>query len=193
MSTIKQIEQEVTWRLRKGQLQEIILNSVKIAGFLSIALLAPNALSTFKKLGITANPRQKEIIANTRKSLVRDGLLIYTDGKLTLTEKGRNKLEKITQQNNIIQKPKKWDGKWRVLIFDIPNKRKGLRDKVRHSLIDVGFCKIQQSVWVYPYPCDDFITLLKADFKVGKDLLYMVVESIEYDQTLRSCFNLTKK
>jgi hypothetical protein len=43
-------------------------------------------------------------------------------------------------------------------------------------------------VWVYPYDCEDLITLLKADFKIGKDLLYVITESIENDKWLRQSF-----
>src|SRR3989344_5509248 len=50
--------------------------------------------------------------------------------------------------------------------------------------------KLQNSVWVYPYDCEDFISLLKADFKIGKDVLYIIVEKLENDWHLRKFFNL---
>jgi len=77
-----------------------------------------------------------------------------------------------------------------VLIFDIPEKRKGTREKVRRTLISLGFERLQDSVWVFPYDCEDLITLLKVDFKIGKDILYLVVESLEYDLPLRKKFGL---
>lgn len=80
-----------------------------------------------------------------------------------------------------------------MLIFDIPEYRKGLREKIRRSLIAVGFERLQDSVWVYPYDCEDFIMLLKADFKVGKDMLYMVVDELEYDLPLRRRFGLRSR
>ena len=55
----------------------------------------------------------------------------------------------------------------------------------------IGFVRLQDSVWVYPYDCEDLITLLKADFRVGKDVLYLIVDSIENDKYLRAEFNLT--
>lgn len=54
----------------------------------------------------------------------------------------------------------------------------------------LGFVRLQDSVWVYPYDCEDLITLLKADLKVGKDVLYVVADRIEYDQPLRTLFDL---
>jgi DNA-binding transcriptional regulator PaaX len=76
------------------------------------------------------------------------------------------------------------------LVFDIPEKRKGLRQKVRNTLITIGFERLQDSVWVYPYDCEDLIMLLKAGFHVGDDMLYMIVDSIERDKDLRDHFQL---
>jgi hypothetical protein len=54
----------------------------------------------------------------------------------------------------------------------------------------IGFVRMQDSVWLYPYDCEDLIVLLKADFKIGKDVLYMIVDSIEADTTWRKHFKL---
>ena len=89
-----------------------------------------------------------------------------------------------------IQKPRRWDRKWRVLIFDIPEYRKGMRDKIRYTLRTIGFVRLQDSVWIYPYDCEDLITLLKADFHVGRDMLYMIVDSLEGDATIKKRFGL---
>src|SRR3989344_3897454 len=58
------------------------------------------------------------------------------------------------------------------------------------SLTQIVFLKLQNSVWLYPYDCEDLISLLKADFKIGKDVLYMIVEKLENDWHLRKTFNL---
>jgi CRISPR-associated endonuclease Cas2 len=76
------------------------------------------------------------------------------------------------------------------LIFDIKEERKGMRDKIRRTLNTIGFIRLQDSVWVYPYDCEDLIMLLKADFKIGKDLVYIIADSIENDKDLRLAFNL---
>ena len=87
-------------------------------------------------------------------------------------------------------RPKRWDRKWRILIFDIPEYRKGLRDKIRRTLGVIGFVRLQDSVWVYPHDCEDLIAFLKADFRVGKDMLYMIVEELEGDGHLKRHFGL---
>ncbi len=177
-------------REKRENLRKYILTSVQLAGILSIGLIAPNALGAMAKLGILPSKRAKESVGRSREQLVRKGFLQY-DGKfLRLTEKGEKLLRHLDAKNFQIKKPKRWDGKWRVLIFDIPQARKGLRDKVRRTLVAIGFIRLQNSVWIYPYDCEDLITLLKADFKIGKDTLYMIVESLEYDAPLKKRFGL---
>ena len=87
-------------------------------------------------------------------------------------------------------KPKKWDHKWRLIIFDIPDKKRKIRDQIRYLFKSAGFYLLQESVWVYPYDCEDIIALLKTDFGVGKNLLYLIVEELENDRYLRDEFDL---
>ncbi len=172
---------------RKNRTKYLILETIKIAGVLSVALVAPNILSGLAKLGVIATPRAGEIAKRSYTRMVAAGLVKF-DGKfLRLTEKGKFELDRMSMATI---KPKKWDRKWRVLIFDIPDYRRSLRDKVRRTLRMIGFERLQDSVWIYPYDCEDHITLLKADFKVGKDMLYMVVDSLEGDSWLRKHFAL---
>ncbi len=165
---------------------------VATAGFLSVAALAPNAIQALGILGgFNKSKRQNEIIANSRKRLVAHGLLEYTpEGFLRLTSKGETKLEQLELREYKIKKPRRWDKKWRVLIFDIREERKALRDKVRTTLIAIGFMRLQDSVWVYPHDCEDLITLLKADFKIGKEILYIIADTIENDSWLKKQFKL---
>jgi len=185
-----EIETVVKKRLKKNRLQGIILSTVGAVGRLSIAVLAPNVFQAMHKFGVRPHKRQKEVISTARKRLLSAGLLKYAGGYLCLTPKGEAKLDLLELYDYQITKPKRWDKKWRVLIFDIPEYRKSIRDKVRRTLMMIGFIRLQDSVWVYPYPCDDMVALLKAEFKIGKDLLYLVVESIENDAKLTKEFNL---
>ena len=61
---------------------------------------------------------------------------------------------------------------------------------LRRSMLTAGFIKLQNSVWIYPYDCEDLITLLKADLHMGKQVLYMIVEHLENDKEVRAHFNL---
>lgn len=134
--------------------------------------------------------KRKHSINVSRQRMIDRELLEYQNGFLRLTKKGQMLFREIERRDFKLTRPKRWDKKWRVLIFDIPEKRRGLRDKVRSTLRSIGFERLQDSVWVYPYDCEDLITLLKADFKIGKDLLYLIVDKIENDTVIRKFFGL---
>ncbi|MDO8603847.1 MAG: CRISPR-associated endonuclease Cas2 [bacterium] len=185
------LEKDSRKRTRIRNLQKIVLETVAVAGVLSVALVAPNALIVLKKLGLSPKPRQKEIFNLSRHRLVKHGLLEYSGrGFLKLTPKGETKLRQLELYDYKIKKPRRWDKKWRVLIFDVKEERRATREKLRRTLTAIGFTRLQDSVWVYPYDCEDLITLLKADFKIGRELLYMISDSIENDQWLRESFGL---
>lgn len=184
------IEKDVRERHRRANIKKIILASVAVAGILGVGLVAPNVLGAMARLGILPHKRQKEAIASSRARLVQRGFLEYKNKMLSLTAKGEATLRRFELCDYRMKKPKRWDGLWRVLIFDIPEKRKRLRDQVRRMLLAIGFTRVQDSVWLYPYDCEDLIMLLKADFKIGEDLLYLVVERMEYDGAHREHFGL---
>jgi DNA-binding transcriptional regulator PaaX len=173
----------------KGDISRIILSSIKIAGFISAALVAPNALSAFEKLGISI--RDNNSVTRARNRLLREGYLVKDkEGFVSLSAKGEKKLEKYMFANYDLKVSRIWDKKWRVIIFDISEDKKELRDKLRRSLVAIGFCKIQNSVWVFPYDCEDLTVLLKADFKIGREVLYLVVEKLEGDELFKKAFGL---
>ena len=186
------IEEKNRKRRKRADLQKILLNAVAIAGVVSVGVLAPNVLGAMAKLGILPTGRAVDSIRAARKRLVAQGYLRYEGTKLRLTQKGEARLRSLQLRGYQIERPKRWDNRWRVLIFDIPEKRKGLRDKIRRTLIAAGFVRLQDSVWLFPYDCEELVTLLKADFKIGKDMLYMIVDTLEYDKPFLEEFKLSR-
>jgi DNA-binding transcriptional regulator PaaX len=182
-----EIERKSAKAARRKNIQDAVLAVVVGSLLLGTAILAPNTLQMFSKLGITGK-RRKESINRARNNLLEKGLLMKDDGGyLQITNKGRLKLGDF---DDLIDKPRHWDKKWRVLVFDIPEKRRKARDQIRNVLVEAGFTRLQNSVWVYPYNCEDFVALLKAQQHIGKALLYMVVDSIENDKYLKEVFAL---
>ena len=190
------LEQEIKKQDKRKNIQKIILNTVFAVGMLSVALVAPNVLSAIKKLDGSFERKKnlKYSINNSFARLRERGLIeiIEINGKKVarITEKGKSKLDFLDKHNFKLQIPKKWDGRWRVVIFDIKESRSKTRFLLRKTLSQIGFVRLQNSVWLFPYDCEDLISLLKADFKIGKDVLYMIVEKLENDWHLRKTFNL---
>lgn len=180
---------------RMTKWQRGILTAVGAVGVLSIALLAPNAVRTVAPLLKELSKSKRQAIARARTRLVMRGLLEYEKerhGFIRLTAKGRAVLHRLEMCGYQIPVPKQWDGRWRVLIFDISEKRKTVRHEVRRTLSAVGFMRAQDSVWIYPYPCEEFVSLLKADFELGYSLLYLIVEELEGEARFRRSFNLSE-
>ncbi len=177
-------------KTRNNNLQKLILETVSLAGFMSIALVAPNVLKSMNKLGLIPNFRQEEYIASSASKLAKRGLLVFDGRKYCLTATGESLLRRWQLSDFKIEKPKRWDRKWRVIIFDIPEKKRKSRDQIRTLFKLAGFYLLQDSVWVYPYECEDILTLLKSDLGVGKNVLYLIVDELENDKYLRASFGL---
>lgn len=175
-----------------GKIGKIVLKTVAVSGFLAVALCAPNALQV---LGMFDKRKRRPFHINkVAERLRRDGYLQkVTEGKKScyeLTEKGRQYITRFELREQQIPRPEKWDGKYRIIVFDISEKRRHIRDEIRNWLRSLGFVKLQQSVWVFPYPCRKIVALLKTEYKVEKDVLYVTAATVEHDEWLRRRFGL---
>lgn len=113
------------------------------------------------------------------------------NGCLALTEAGKAYAKKLdTYERITIKKPRSWDGKWRIVIFDIWERRRATRNRFRVLLQKIGFVRLQDSVWAYPYDCEEILAFIRTELKLGGGVLYLIAEGIEHDRSLRAKFNL---
>lgn len=108
---------------------------------------------------------------------------------ITLTERGRRRRFEYEYENIKIAEPAKWDKSWRLLMFDIPDEAKTIRDSFRKKLKNIGFMPFQKSIWIYPYPCENEIDFVSEYLRIGKYLTLLTVR-IDNDSPLREKFNL---
>lgn len=119
-------------------------------------------------------PLKKVLLAQAFKRLRENGLVDFVDDEkllVRLTDQGREKavLAKIKLDD------RKWDGRWRLVIFDVPEKRRQVRDLLRYKLKQWDFIRFQQSVWASKKDCTKVIrNFIKS---VGIEDWVMVVES----------------
>lgn len=188
------LESEARVERKKRYLQQAVLATLAVAGVLAVAMVAPNVvqvLGGFKS-------RKQRIAEQSKRALTRLAARGYVefeerDGMhfARITPEGGRAMEMKRHKAELAARVgKRWDKRYRVVIFDIPVKRKGLRDRLRRVMISCGFLQIQKSVWLHPYDCEDLVALIKADLRVGKDVSYMIVESIENDAWIRRHFKL---
>jgi len=190
------VELEAREKRHKQNIQNAVLMTVAAVGIIAAAAVAPNAIQLLKTSGTTAKLRYRAKSVLGRLKQKGDIEFIERDGKkcVRLTEKGERTLALHREKLRLAELPKKrWDWRYRLVIFDVPEKRKGTRDRIRREVHEAGFLRVQDSAWIYPYDCEEFIALLKAELHIGKDVLYAIIDSIENDKWIRKHFGLPQK
>lgn len=141
----------------------------------------------------------KEIDRTTLRRLVkefkRDRLVDFkeeSDGTISvvLTEKGEKLKINFDIDNMKLKESGKWDRKWRIVVFDIPEKKKRAREALRMKLREFEFYQLQRSVWVYPYDCEKEISFIAEFFEIRSNLRYIVAERINNEAELKLHFRL---
>ncbi|MEK7537134.1 MAG: hypothetical protein AAB584_01680 [Patescibacteria group bacterium] len=117
-----------------------------------------------------------------------DGLLVKISTKGYEVVKFFESIEKM----NLI-KPTKWDGKFRLVIFDIPAKKQGARIVFIQKLKEMNFYMLQKSIWVHPYDCTNEIAVLKKLFEIEPYVKIVVADAIEEPYKILKNFNLFKR
>jgi hypothetical protein len=139
--------------------------------------------------------KQKNSYSRSTKNLVQKGLLSFENrgGEIVIkiTDKGRQTANKLfLGEIDIKKKRTTWDGKWRMVIFDIPEKKRKTRDLIRFHLKRLGFLQIQGSVWIYPYPCEEIVTIIKSNFNLNDEIVYLTANPFEKDFIFRKRFKI---
>ena len=183
------------FRKPKSEIAKDIFKIVLVSGAVTLAATSPyfltNILATHKSF--KRYPQKR--VSNTFTRLRREGLIEIQRNNhqiyIKLTPEGKKKAG-IYQINSIsIKKPKQCDGKWRLVIFDISELKRTQREAFRGKLKDLGFIVIQKSVWIYPFPCQDEIALLRDFLGLDEnDIRLIIAEKIENDQELKKVFHL---
>ncbi len=162
-------------------------------------------------LGLTRSPKQYFRIAKTIgaewkdlserqvreaiQALYKSKLITEQDNKdgtttILLSEAGKQ----VTLRYNLdalqIGTPEKWDEKWRMVIFDIPNTMRPARDALRFHLQELGFFTYQRSVFVHPYQCKKIVDFLIEYHGIRKYVRYIVAESLDNELHLKHHFKL---
>ncbi len=108
-----------------------------------------------------------------------------------LTRRGRLKILKY-YYGGYSKKDTNWDGKWRIVIFDIPNTKKKAREAFRGKLYELGFKKFQKSVWVYPYEAKEYLDIVIEEFYLSPYVSYLVTNSVTNEERLLKKFKLKR-
>lgn len=177
--------------MKKGEIaKKIILAaaSAETIGGLSVSLTNVPGVGAVIKPFIDWYKNQDKYgryrIRKTFAKLRRQGLIeIKTDEnnktKIVLTDEGRKKVSRCQFEDLKIEPQKKWDKKWRLVIFDIPRSRQKARFDLRAKLNNLYFYKLQQNVWIYPYECKKEIDFIANVLNIKHFMT--IVEALPFD------------
>lgn len=183
------------FRKPRSAIVKDVFNYLLLSGAIYLAGTSPyfwlSLMRNYKKL--RKYPREK--VRSTFYALRRQGYVEfnYKGNQLyiSLTKKGKEKAGWMQIDALKIKQPKKWDKKWRIVIFDIAQLKKIYRDAFRGKLKELGFLPLQKSVWIHPFDCKDEIELLKSFFGLSdKELRLIIAQNIGDDKEFRKRFRL---
>ncbi len=125
-----------------------------------------------------------------KQRFIEKGRTETGEDTLVLTDRGKRWVLKYALETLEIVKPKAWDGKWRMVIYDVARNKAALRNVFRSTLKRLGFYNVQESVWLYPYPCEKEIQFLRQYCGMGEEVIYVICHRIEHDSSYRAHFGL---
>lgn len=126
------------------------------------------------------------------KNMEQRGFIKNTNrGRFIFTKNGQKWLNRSFVRYFNIKIGSKWDKKWRIIIFDIPQELNKERVKFRRKLKWLGCEMIQESVFVFPYPCEVEISNIAKNLGVADHIDIILAESPGFrEKEFRKFFNL---
>lgn len=188
------METPASRKSKKGLVTKVALG-VLAAGGIVVALAVAPGLGMALKL-IDPNPRKAmNKLERAFRRLVQDGDIEELPGakeRYRLTASGQRKLARLRFAEYSLPNVKRWDGKWRVVCFDIPETEQYARRVFQGKLSELGFYRLQNSVCVYPYSCAGLVELAHEAFELQKHIRVIVADSIDDEARLLHFFKLKR-
>jgi len=181
---------------------KIILKSLVVGGLIIITVASPRLGRLLVNEWLRHNNmpeagKKKQIKFCDAFHYLRKKGLIHIEYKgqqmyISLTKEGKKRAGKYKIDDLKIKKPRTWDRKWRILIFDIQDKQRIKREALRGKIKELGLFQLQKSVWVYPYDFRDEMSLLRDFFGLtGAEMKLITASEIEGDGLVKKYFQLS--
>lgn len=131
--------------------------------------------------------KKRKYLKQSLARFIKNGLILRNAGKFLVTRKGRSFFRRLVVKEEF-KNIKSWDGKWRLITFDVPISFNKKRYQLRSLLKNFGFYQLQKSVWIYPnYLAEKFWKLL-VDLTLDRYCKVMLVEFLEGDEEVKRHF-----
>lgn len=172
------------------QTKKILYYLLLSGGTIAISILAPKLPYELLKSYFKNKKFYHKRFNRDLKRLSDRGEIKIGQNKITITKKGKSRVLEYQLDEMAIKKPPKWDGKWRLAVFDIPDWHRKASNTLRRKLRDLGFEQYQKSIFIHPYPCRDELDFIKEIFEVGPYVKLIIAEQIEGEERLKRKFDL---
>jgi len=183
---------------KKGELVKDILFIIGVGILVPLTLALPNLpLALSPLLKAFSNNKKRIKIQSVKKSLTylkRERLIRVKKTKdgyeLVLSGEGKRRVLKYNIDKLFINKTEKWDGFWRVVLFDIPENEKKGREALRYHLKKLGFYQLQKSCFIHPYECKNEIDFITEFFQISHYVNFILANRVEGTTQLKKFFDL---
>lgn len=187
--------------LKPGELTKAILEVITVGLLQSYSITRPalplmigrivELLKETKRLNVEKSKVKRTLQQMEKKEILwleKDKDLIYVHIK----DKNSPLILKYSIKTllDFKKKEKKWNGKWFMVFFDVPESQRLKRDQLREFLKQLGFYKYQKSVYLFPYECEKEINLIKKIVEGGKYIKYIIAEKIEDENIAKTFFRI---
>ena len=108
---------------------------------------------------------------------------------IKVTQKGKQKLLRYKIDEMVLDESN-WDGKWRLIIYDVQTGKRANSEMFRIMLNKLKFLKLQRSVYLSPFKCEDEIEYLRLLFEIGNEVQILKVGSLENETAYRRYFGI---
>lgn len=165
-------------RTKTRVVTKAVLKGLVAAGGLGMVLVAPNSAILIDKYLKSLDKRDA---ARTLRHMKYRKLITVRerggDYEYKLTDKGRDRYERLVLDELAIKTPASWDGKWRLVVFDIPVGLRKQHDECLRQLKQMKFLMLQHSTWVHPFDCEKEMGVLLHTLKLESYASFIVAET----------------
>jgi DNA-binding transcriptional regulator PaaX len=113
-----------------------------------------------------------------KQKLIQEAKGYNNSISVSLTERGALRAINFSFRR-LNDKKEKWDGKWRMVAFDIPESHRKGRNALNYRLKMGGFYEMQESIFLYPYDCKKEIDAFVKLFKIEKYVRFGLLDFID--------------
>jgi|SRR3989344_2441707 len=116
--------------------------------------------------------------------------VVKKNGKLFVELTSKGKIVGLLSKLGTQSQAKPWDGKWRLMIWDIPESSSKQRDMIRWFVKRLGFFKLQHSVYITPFELSSEAVSYLIESDLWKFIRFLRVDRLDDDKMVKQHFGL---